>query len=652
MAKGRNDFLKVFVDYKYKSSIPRSIWDNIRKREKSPLNYFLKCCGELPVSNGLEHSQRVLTNCFEIIRNSKLETICKSTDLIVLFYASLLHDIDKINKPRINREIKSVLKKTCTLFREAETGHGIRSAHYIEEKYKSKKIVFYGLRKADINRLFNIICFHSTGSIHSCFLNNPVQLKREEILLYLIFWVADIADGAFYRVEPDLTVKRSLLSNKIKARGKVTKVKIKDNLIIWHVDGITKNLTTAARMENENLSSHRLLLMAFGLPYRLTIVANFEKVEKDDYLEFSDLISDGLCADVKNRNVALLLSEKTLPDLYEMIVDAFCSVSVSKKLSPSPQNYFGPIILEVRNIDTESDELETKTKIRSETKKTISLIKGYTEQWLKMKQGEEKAFYYGYTHGQRIWRYLYPEKKEDYDDLKDIQKWTGKIDQFENIVKLLKAQKSEARRAYAVIAHPIIDNPMSRVGKKEAMAPALICIQFTIEKGNRLSAFALLRSQELSTWFIVNYFEVKKLITELLNRLKNSITNIKAGRIVMMTALGYFHPNTVLLDRPRICKKGVLDWEDYGEHIEDIDKKKEFIDLLDDFANDYIKIETEWCEHFKRYLPKKYIKDFTKFKKNLDSLARKVKTKGYSPTTESIRSEKKDIVDEFKDKIL
>jgi len=644
MDRRRSDILKVFSAANFRSRIPDKTWDRIKKGEKSPLNYIIKCHNDLPASNSIEHSKRVLANCLRIIQNLGPSAMCKSSYLLILLYASLLHDIDKINNESIQEEIKDILDKTCRLFSAEETGHGIKSAHYMEERYKSKRILFYGIRKADVSQLFNVICFHSLGNMHACFSSSP-QLKREEILLYLIFWVADLADGTYYRVQPDLTVNERIRSGKVRARGKVTEVKIRNSQILWYTGKISRDLRVAVGMENEKLSRHRLLLMAFGLPYRIMLVEQGQKLKKNDYLKPSDLVSDGLYLDVSNRNAPIVLSADTLPELYEKIVDAFCKVSVTGKLSP--RNYFGPIVLEVRNI--ESDDSEAQTRVRSETGKTIRLMEQYTRNWLDSQQGAEKNFYYGYTHGQRIRRYLYPAKKEDYD--KDLQSWTGEIDQFAHIVDLLREEKRQAKRAYAVIAHPIIDNPKSDLYHEEEMAPALLCLQFALEKAGRLSAFALLRSQELSNFFVVNYLETKDLIFGLLQELRKSIPNIKAGRIVMMAAIGYFDPNTVLLDKPDICKLGKLDLRDIAEGIERYDKKRQFIILLRDFAKDYIKIETQWCEVFKDHLPMRFKADFSTLAGELISLDKEVKTKGYSVTTEAIRSKKSKIVMDFIEKI-
>lgn len=630
----------------------------IKNELDSPLNYACRNLDkQMPEGNDLVHSFRVLENCMKIIAESRLEIT--SNGRLSLFYASLLHDIAKSDNEAIRKEIKDFLKEKCELFLSEESDHGIRSAHYIDKKRDmneiEQRIRPYGLENSEVRSLLNIISFHNSGRMHPCFL--PLKLQREELLLCLIFWLADITDAVSARARIPQSVKRKYRSDKDEARGRVNRALIMKNVIIWRAEDESPELEQAVNMANSELSQHRLLLQVFGLPNRITCLQRRKRTPKEDlHVSHDDIASANLCLDVSERPTPLVLSTNTLHELYEEMVEAFCRKRVTETVSS--ENCFGPVVLEVK--DVENDEAE-KTNIRSKTGKNFSLIKEYTETWLNPEPKEADKFYFGYTHGQRIWRYLYPHSGADMNillgDARKFQQLEGKIDQFEHILRILK-EGPEARRAYVVIPHLIIDNPGSDFYiQGEEVAPALIAIQFRIEKEYELSGFALLRAQELSTFFVVNYLEVRSLMEKLIERLKHELpdkfADIRKGRIVMLSAFGYFDPNTVLLDKPQICRLGPIDYERYATRLNESDVRKEFTRLLKDFNKDYIRIETKWCEKIEDYLKRaKYrqkgvmMQAIQELRRDLDKLEKDRGAGGHSITSE-IRSKKGEAVNKF-----
>jgi hypothetical protein len=636
-----------------KFSISRDVIKCIKDEPDSPLNYaFCALNKEMPESNDLDHSCRVLENCMKII----LESGSKITPngYLLLFCASLLHDVDKSNNAAIKSEVNDVLKEKCELFSSEKSDHGIRSAHYIDKKLKSKesgqRITPYGLDSSEVRRLLNIISFHHSGRLHPCFL--PPKLQREELSLCLIFLLADKADASAYRARISQSVSREYRSDKDEARSMVNQTEIKKNVIIWRTDKQCPKLEQAKNMANSELSKHRLLLQASGLPNRIICLQKRKRAPKEDlYVSRNDVISANLCFDVSERpTTPLVLSANTLPELYEKLVEASYKVSVPDELLP--QNYFGPVVLEVT--DVENDEAD-KINIRSKTGKNYALIKDYTETWLNPDQEAADKFYFGYTHGQRIWKYIYPCSGDDIDtllsDRKKFKELTGEINQFNHILEIL--EKPEARRAYVVIPHLIIDNPESHFYIEEEVAPALIAIQFMIEEDQRLSGFALLRAQELSTFFVVNYLEVKSLVEKLTSALMHKFSNIKAGRIVMLSAFGYFQPNTALLDKPEICQLKPTRYQHYASKLAKSAVRKEFIRLLEEFKKDFIKIETKWCEEIEKYLKEttyaqkgSIIQAIQELKRDLGKVEEERKARGHSITSD-IRSKKREAVDKF-----
>lgn len=650
MATIENRFLGILRSLLIDNSVTRQIKENC----DSPLHYASRTVkSAIPRANNIEHSCRVLRNCIDIIRESGL-TVDRDSYLL-LFYASLLHDTAKSYNTEVMNDIERVLAEKCRLFSRRSSDHGIRSAHYIDQKHHSidqefdiKKIKLYGLKDSNIRQLFSIIAFHSSGMMHPCFLP-PRKLKSKELLVCLIFWVADVADGACDRALAAQSVDERTQEPKTIARLGVERISTKENTIVWRADKQSSELGQAVFMSNYELSKHRLLLQAFGLPDRIICLQKRQKTPRGEvYIDYNDIISANLCLDVSKRRVPLVISGKTLPEVYEKIVGAFSQISVTE--TPSARHYFGPVVLEVKDIG--HDEAD-KINIRSETGKNIQLIKKYRDIWLDPTKGAEKEFYFGYTHGQRVWRYLHPALEKDLKVGLEFQEWTGEIDQFKNVLRILKTQGPNARESYVVIPHPMIDNHESDFYRKEEMAPALLAVQFMIEEDNRLSGFALLRAQELSTFFVVNYCEVKRLIEKLVDELKDEIRGIKPGRIAMMTAFGYFAPNTVLLDKPRICKKKEKELETYAVNLDNVSKRREFIELLKEFGkNDYIKIETKWCDDFKKYLPDgpKYGKikqSVSQCKYSLDLLEKKRSEERYSVTQPEIKQEKEEVIEKL-----
>lgn len=620
--------------------------EKISNKDDSLLKFFWGTLGTLPEGNQKEHSYGVLSRSVELVRRSGIAV--SPRDYIILFYASLVHDISK--SETIELDIQKVLKNECKLF-SYKNSHGIQSAHYIARKYKDKEVQFYGLVESDIVQLFNIIAFHETGDMHPCFANSR-DITRKELLLSLVFFLADIADGACYRVSATRIMDEQLQPHKTKARLRVKEVSIEGDYIVWWVDRSGKAAQNAADGENKKISRHRALLQAFGLPSEIICLKQEGKIRKKEVcFQRSDTITSELCLAVSPKIASRVLSADTLPELYEKIVRAFYLIQASG--NPSHSNYFGPLVLEVT--DVEADRAK-ETLIRSEVVKDMKEIDNYVKLWLDDKKDAETEFYYGYTHGQRIWRYVFPSRPDELGAKKSFHDWRGALNQLDRVVEILKEEGPNARRSYVVIPHPLIDNPRSPFYSPEEIAPSLIAIQFVLEPDNKLSAFALLRSQELSLFFLVNYSEMKALLQRLKEQLsgQDGFKDIRRGRIVMMTPLAYFAPDTPLLDKPRICK---MKKEAVDSLIRKIDRTagcQEFIELLRDFERDYIKIETAWCEDFRTALS--VVKGFNDIrrglkvlKESLDSLEEERSKKGNSAAY--IREKKGEAVEKFIKKV-
>ncbi|GAI16483.1 unnamed protein product, partial [marine sediment metagenome] len=309
------------------------------------------------------------------------------------------------------------------------------------------EVKFYGLEDSDIVQLFNVIAFHETGDMHPCFVGSR-EITRKELLLCLVFFLADIADGADYRVPATRIVDEQLQTRRTKARRRVKEVSIEGDYIVWWVDKSGKAAQAASDSENKKLSIHRPLLKAFGLPSEISCLEQGMKVAtKEACLKPSDIRASNLCLGVSEEVPAQLLSAETLPELYEKIVRAFYGIQASD--APSRPNYFGPLVLEVS--DVESDEAKS-TVIRSDVVKETSEISRYVKLWLDEKKGAETQFYYGYTHGQRIWRYVFPSA-DDLEHKRSFQDWPGTLSQFDHVVEILQKEGRNARRSYVMIPH-------------------------------------------------------------------------------------------------------------------------------------------------------------------------------------------------------
>ena len=650
--------------------ILRKVWladehsvGQIEDEVDSPLNYAFRIIKEeMPEDNGRGHSYRVLTNCQEIIKNSRLSL--SITDKLVLFYASLLHDTAKSLNENVKNDIKKAVLKQCKLFAHENADHGIRAAHYMKAKRKAipkrQRIRFYALGERDVEKLLRVISFHSTGRIHSCFMRSG-KISRESLLLCLILWVADTADARSFRVEGSETVDEELQDISTQIRKEVKNVKISKNSILWEADKVTKEVERGASWDNGKLAQHRVLLQAFDIPDHIVpveLVTGKKYRNRKTHLSCNDIGEANLCFDVSKKHTPLALSADTLPELYERITEAFCEISVADKLVP--KHYFGPTILEVRNV---GEDRRKEINIRGETK-DFDKLKEYTRAWLGHRPDASDRFYFGYTHGQRIDKYLHIyddrdleealkyglAKNKDKEKFRDFFKnWTGEISQFKNVIKILRKEGTKARRAYVVIPHVVIDNPMSPLHIPEEVAPALIAIQFIIERGPKLSGFALLRSQELSTFFVVNYLEVRGLLERIQNELKDRFPGIGLGRIAMLSAFGYFQPDTVLLDKPQICKLTISDIRKYAVKMADREKRTKFIKLLQEFEKDFVRIETEWCGRFAVCLSEadhpKASDKMRVLEDSLNKIEKSRKKGGHSATF--VRDDKKKAVEKF-----
>ena len=556
----------------------------------SPLNYAFDVLRANTDANDIDHSFRVVQHCKAIA--DKTGRKLSQSDRLVLLYASLLHDISKSSDPAIIREIEELLCKSNLLFSDQNCDHGVRSAHYVEQK-QADALKFFGLRTDGVKLMCNIIAFHSAAILHSPFRAN--QVRPGDIFLCLLFWVADISDADPDRGRAPGTVRKENRPAKVEAREQIKKTIIRRDHIQWVVREENKQVEKAKNLANEDLSKHKLLLQAFGLPSEILITKEAKNPSCRATLSNEDLGRCGLSLDLKDRKCPLQISTNTLYEAYESIVEAFQNKLV--KGQAQFKHYFGPLLVEIRNID--QDEAE-KITVRNNHELNLDKIKEYTKFWLDDGPDAAKRFYFGYTHGQRIHKYMYPKIPNDLRN-ENFYTWTGKREQFKSVERILGEDKKHARRAYVVIAHPIIDNSNKddAFHNESIVQPALIAIHFRIEANNKLSAFAFLRSQEMSTFFLVNYFELKKLVEQIAAKL-----SLKHGRIIMTTSLAYFDKDTTLFDMPEICRLDELSIGDFGQNIENMGKREALMGMLREVVSrTFIKTEYKWCSTLKKSLP-------------------------------------------------
>ncbi len=600
-----------------------TIINKLKTEKTSPLNFIENA--DLPQNNNLSHSLRVLKNLYNLTTaNGKTKFTFNNYDWTLLLYSSLLHDISKTKDDGIKDDLDNLGIKCYGL----ETDHGILSAHYIKQCYQKRKINFIHLNKNKIIWLLNIIAFHNTGLIHSCFMKNR-SISRKELYMYLLFWLADIADGSNERAKTSKIIDCPNREPKNRARLKIFDISIKRNNVLWHISRNTQDIEKSIMITNKILEKNRILLLAFGLPIAFGYKTK-NRIYSDNKIDRKVLSDNDLCLDVTERLKPLILSEDKVSDLYEMIAESFSCLRVSKTKIQS--NYFTPIILEIK--DVKNDKFN-KTKPRNDRNITIDIIKKYTLKWSNKDDDAAKDFYFGYTHGQRIYQYLYPYTEDDLNLLQktkkeieeekkkesprlysiklDINQWSreGRINQFNSIAEIIKEEGHLCRTAYVVIPNPIIDRKGSAFQIPTIASPALLVIHFIIEKNKKLTAIALFRALELSTFFLVNYLEVKDILIKLKNLLHKDkkYANLELGRIIMLSSLAYFDPQSVLLDKPKLCTKSDTEIINFAKKIRSSKVKEDFVDLLNDFSKDYKIIETDWCDIFNKHTENQRLKN-------------------------------------------
>ncbi|MFC1601548.1 hypothetical protein ACFL34_04290, partial [Candidatus Sumerlaeota bacterium] len=465
---------------------------DLKAGDRSPLDYAFRALKGCTDANDFDHSYRVFLNCTAAANKAGLEL--SKADYLILFYASLLHDIAKSCDKEGKEDILGLLSRKKPLFSSESCDHGIRSAHYVYHRQKDR-LKFFGLGDNQIRLLCSVVAFHSSAILHAHHPFTGREVCRHDVLMCLLFWVADVADGVCDRAMAPATVQKKNMSEKTDARKEIKKVSMQKDAIVWTVNSTTRNVKNAAKFANEELSKHRVLLQAFGLPSEIVVAKSGVVHKQKPTISARELALSGLSLDVAGREVPLQISADNLSEAYESIVEAFQNTVAKGR--PTSQHYFGPALIEVKNIDGHDDEA---IHIRNDrTHLEIADIVGYTKQWLDKGPKAADNFYFGYTHGQRLRRYAYARTSDD-PNSKDFFDWKGQIDQIKSATKLLKQEQQDARRAYAVIAHPVVDDTESVFYKKEIVKPALLAVHFRVERGDRLSAFAFLRSQEMSSF--------------------------------------------------------------------------------------------------------------------------------------------------------
>lgn len=573
----------------------RSLVDSITANP-GPLTYAHSVTSSvISEGNDYEHSIRVLRLCIGFSRCLPQRHSLTVREKLILVYASLLHDISKSKSDDVSNEINSVLHSSCHLFSNSQDDHGIRSAYYLRHKLETKSLRLPGIGPGMLPRLLSVIAYHNSGIMDNGIGPRPTGIAL--VKLCMLFRLADIADGERHRVRAGSTVEPVHAAEKTQARALVDEVKITDSSIIWRVSDDTPALRKAVALANETLGPFAMFLQSFCLPYRIVATHRGQPITVP-----AEPPLPGPIATSATRNSELILRADSFAALYEKIVLAMHPLGTDGLVTAA--HYCGPVVLEVSNPSLEG---VIGTPLRNAYDWTVEDVRRCTQTWLSDRRDDAKEFYFGYTHGQRIYRYLYPDAEKELVDPEKFQlsDWTGEIDQFQECVSALRVGGADTRRAYLSIPHPLIDNHNSKYHKDEEVAPSLLAFHFYVESGNRLSGFALLRSQELSLFSLVNFLETITIMDRLISELRGSIPDLVMGRVVMMSSLAYFDPYTTLLRKPKVCTVGHARIRTLCSNIEQTICADELERLLKEYAaHDYLKTETGWCDWLARYLPR------------------------------------------------
>lgn len=620
---------------------------------------IMKSLHTLDNENYINHSYTVLRLSFDLLKN-KNDLNISEQDKINLFYASLIHDIDKTTNKQI---LDLCVPQDRSLLKEI---HGFGSASYIQNYLRTLTIISKSgrkLRKSEINKICGLLTFHYLNKIDSKFFNG--KISRKDLFLCLVLWLADNADAYDDRTLC-LAIPDNQLNQKQKARSTIKKIFIKNKLIIWKLERVpdTETLTVlkkACHLTNEEIAKNRALLLAYDLPTKIVIIRKTkEPPENEAIISGKEIFQTGLSNNAKLANDSFIIhiSENSLKKAYEQIRHIFSEIYV--KDQPDYNNYVGPLVVEIKNVNGEEKEFT----IFNENQPTIAQLKDYAEKFLQSDKKASKDFYFGYTHGQRIKICTYPRDAGDLKKGETYLDWESFISQFEPVIESLKSLKEDARRAYVVIANPLYDHPKSKwridyekvKKEKDYVGPAMLAIHFRIEHGNKISAFSFLRSQEMSTFFLVNYFELKILLEEItieLNRrLKRRGRNkFIVGRIVMLSSLAYFDTKTVLLNKPKIALNDYSILRPILKNLNIASERRNFIRMLEEIRDkSFLVLDYKWCESIiedndsHKFLPNNILRKIKTVKRAFLEMQEKVENEQLSRTSRSIIIRKKRVI--------
>lgn len=394
---------------------------------------------DIDEANSIGHSLRVLQLCIELSGLLPEAHKLNHEDKLVLTYAALFHDLAKSKSDDVSKEIASVMKSECRLYENSKTDHGVRSAYYLRHKMSSGAVHLPGLSDRSRSRLLTVIAYHSSTIYDGVLGEVPPDFTT--IRLSVIFRLADIADSERLRAQAASTVSKLVSSGKTRARSSVTKVTVSKSGLVWKVAGDTADVRTALAMANEELEPMSTLLQAMCLPYCIRARCGRDWIEEP--VPRRSLPSTETTV---GQGDQIVLRAKTFPELYEKIVRVMCPLSVESVAAS--QNYCGPILLVVE--DAANDRLE-KTVLRNDVGWKYEDVVECTSKWLSDSAKAHQDFYFGYTHGQRIYGYLYPKDGAEMPREKqkfDLGGWSGRVNQFASCADMLMDEGPEARRAY------------------------------------------------------------------------------------------------------------------------------------------------------------------------------------------------------------
>ncbi len=482
-------------------------------------------CGE---SNDCEHSVRVLGNCKLLLRNSGLCLSCRTRK--ILAYASIVHDLAKTEDPEWGKAIHAASEG----YPDCQE-HGEIVAAYIQRSWKRLH-----LSEASAHAVCFIVSMHSPrGCIHSRFKSAIPDARLIELIKAgVLFWLADVADVTPARVKSKLILEGRFLTAKSKGRIRLSLAGFdRTNILVKTDNGLlTRTEQVALSMLNTELFPNGQILVGMGLPWRFVLSGSVPKIS--DIPGLFTLSASPSC---------ILIRGETVHDTYQKITRAFSSLRARDRV---------PVVVthvERANLLGELKPVSTQYSLKQ--------LDSYAKRWLAVTEDAAAYFDYTFTHGERIYN----------TKLRDDKGQIGHFSQLEGL--RTRAQQPGGKqddKLVVAIYNPIEDNPASplhsEIAEKQHMPdiPASLSICFYVKYG-KLSCTAFYRTQELSTWWIVNAIELQILLRRVQDQaFKNTVG---LGSMTMVTNIAIFDPKAKLFTAPSIARQTHHEREVLGKKL-------------------------------------------------------------------------------------